>query len=647
MIPRSIQRNLSGLRQRERLLLFAWGAARWLAVVVSLLLVCIFVDWLIDRDRETPWAIRYGLVILQGIVAVVAGFVFVAWPQLRRLRDDDLALYVEDKLPAFRHRLITAVQLNRPGAQLGGTSVELVAVVTREAERQASQIAFARLADHRRLARGAALALPMLLLGAVPLSLWPEVSTALLARQTLRDVEVPRTVHLEDVTKAVWPSGDKVKLLYRVTGPNLGADLAGTVRIMPDGQASDRYALEYVKPGESGDAYYATEVPPSTLDFTYSARLADGRTRRPSRIHFVPRPVITNQEAWVRLPEFCGLRPDGSRFELPQGRGDVVGIPGAGARVAIKVQKPIASAVLEILAPETKEARPSELPGPEICTRSVNMALASDGHHAEATFELQPDESGYRIVVADSYGFTNVPPPRRGLRVVAEEPPQVFLLKDSFGVGADSDLEGIPVPVGGSIRIPYVAHGPYGLGGARVLYRALEEPKSGNDEIKPKPWVALPLPEVVPNADSGPFDPKRGVFQNTGFDQEVPFHAIASPAPETLLGRTLGGGRSFLRTGGLVERDEKGNTVPLSLKIGAKIEYCVEVFADARDAQAAPDPNREYETRRPWARSETRVTEVVTFEQFQAWGRSVADEENRLRKLDSQQRGVFSAGNNE
>ena len=36
------------------------------------------------------------------------------------------------------------------------------------------------------------------------------------------------------------------------------------------------------------------------------------------------------------------------------------------------------------------------------------------------------------------------------------------LLKDYFGPEADSDVDGIPVPLGKAIRIPYAAYGPYG-----------------------------------------------------------------------------------------------------------------------------------------------------------------------------------------
>src|SRR5262249_57953989 len=61
MIPRSIKRNLAGLRRRERFIRLVWGAGRWVAVVLVLLLVCMLIDYVIDRDRDTPWSVRYAL----------------------------------------------------------------------------------------------------------------------------------------------------------------------------------------------------------------------------------------------------------------------------------------------------------------------------------------------------------------------------------------------------------------------------------------------------------------------------------------------------------------------------------------------------------------------------------------------------------
>ena len=626
MIPRPIKRNLARLRRRERFIRLAWGACRFIALVLALLLVCALTDYIIDRDRDTPWSVRYVLFGLQALAAAAAAFFFVLLPQLRRLRDPEVALWVEDEEPQLGHRLITAVELNRPGAQTAGMSSELIAVVTREAEHMSGGVDFPRVADHRRLVWGLAVLAPVMLIALLPLLIWPELSLTLLARQALLDLDVPRLVRLDSVTEKIWPAGDKVKLVYRVTGP-VDEATVGEAIVSPEGQPRDRYELAFWKRTKDGDALFTVLLPPSTTDFTYSARLADGRTRKPDDVHFVPRPVVVKQEAWVLLPTFCGTSADGKRYEVPQGHGDVVGILGSSVRVWAQVQKPVHAAQLELLGPDHYDPQKADSEqGPEGVKRIVPLKIDPSGQEAEAVFDLRPEESGYRIVVADEYGFANVPAPWRSLRVVPEEPPQVTLLKDYFGPEADSDVEGIPVPLGKAVRIPYVCHGPYGLGQARILYRVVPKLESGNEAVEPPPWTILPLPEVTPTARLGGFDPKRGVFQKSQEFDEVPFHAVPSNDP-TMLGRQIGGGRYFLQTAGLV--DGKGQA--LQLHKGDQIEYCVEVFADR-------DPN----AGRPSARSETRVTTVVDPADWRNWLKAVLREEEQLRRLDAEQRGLFA-----
>jgi hypothetical protein len=626
MIPASIQSNLARLRRRERLICFAWGACRWLALALALLVICALTDYLIDRDRDTPWSVRYVLFGVQVIVAIIAAFAFLLGPQLRRLRDRELALWVEANAPPLGHRLITAVELNQPSARTEGMSEELIGVVTQEAQALTGPMRFASVADHRRLVWGLAVLVPIVLIALVPLLIWPTLTTTLLARQALRDVEVPRLVHLDSDTPPVLPIGEKFDLVYRVTGP-IDENSVGEVVVSPEGQPRDRYELTHWKSLNDGGALFKVAMPASTLDFTYTARLGDGRTRKADEVRFVARPVVTDQQAVVLLPAFCGTTSDGRRYEqAQQGHGDVIGIGGSSVRVAIQTSKPVRTAQLEVLGPEHYDPQKTEEEqGPERVRRTVPMMLGADGQAAMALFDLRPDESAYRVVVADEHGFVNVPAPRRTLRQVPEEPPQVTMLKDYFGQDADSDVEGIPVPLGQPIRIPYVAHGPYGLGQARILYRIVKQQESGKESVEPGPWTVLPLPEVTGRESLGHFDPKRGTFEKSSDKDEVPFHAIPSDDPR-LLGRQIGGGRVFLQTAGLV--DAKGQ--PLTLHKGDQVEYCVEVFAD-----------KNINAGRPSATSETRVTTLVDQGEWYRWLTAVLREEEQLRKLDQAQRGVF------
>ena len=642
MIPSSLRSNLAGLRRRERLLTFVWGLACWLAVVAALLLLAGFIDWLIDRQRNTPPAVHLGFLIVQAVVAGAAAIWFLVVPQIRRLRDDTLALWVEEKLPHFGHRLISAIQLNRPGAKLDGMSAELVKVVTREAESRANKVRFAQVADHRRLKWCLGVLAPLVLLAALPFLLWPELTFALLQRQALIPVEIPHSVYLESISPKVWPIGETIPIRYRVTG-EFDEDMVGELSVTPLDQRTDHYPLEFKEKDDQG-AIFGADVPTSSANVRYSARLVDGRTKLPSEMRLVPRPVVTENQAWLILPEFCGHRPDGNRYEQPQGRGDVVGILGSAVRVQFEVKNRDHQAWLVLLGPEKVETKSSEedAPVPEKAIRTIKMEIkkgsklvSEEGQTprsvdiviAEAAFDLVPGLTGYRMIVKDENGFDNKPQPRRNLLLVPEDPPQVALLRDTFGIGADFDLEGLPVLLGDRIRIPYVAFGQYGLSKAFVLYRVLKKHESGNEPAEDDPWIKLPLTEVAGNRDTGPFDPKTGVFAFTKFDQQVPFHAAPALNPNKDLGRTIGGGRFFLETKGLI--DSKGTL--LQLKSGDQIEYCVEVHA----AHRQPD------TSVPVARSETRVSTVMQLEDFNAWLRQVGKEDERVKALEAKQKGVL------
>jgi hypothetical protein len=620
MVPTTLLRPLGRLRRRERLLAFAWGAARWLAVVTVCLVVACLVDWLYDRWDDTPWRVRIGLFAAQAVIALAAAAWFLFRPFLRRLSDDRLALWVEDRHPELGHRLISALQLNRAGAEVEGMSPELIALVTREAEQQVAGRDFTAVADHRRLRRSSCIVVPLALAAAAAFVAWPEMIQALVARQLLRNGDIPRQVTLVSVSPEVWPQGEKIVLRFEAKGEPLAARPEGEVRITtPDGLV-DRYVLELESRQNDREAVYIARLPAMYEDFTYRAWLCDGRTREAGRVHYEPRPVVTAQAAWVLLPDYCGKRPDGTPFEQQQPRGDLVALKGSSARVALRTQKPLARARVEVNGKGT---------------RFFDLPLSDKRDGAEGTFPLLEGDTSYRLLVWDQYQFENIPAPQRSIRLVPEVPPQVTLLREEFPpsnaatdrlFSEDFEVDGMPVPVGGRVRIAYYCAGAYGLGRAQLVYRVLKKNAEGEDQQKKEAsrWVALPLVEVAAAPDSGPFLPRQGVFQTSGVTDQVPFHSIPSPDP-MLLGRLEGGGRFDFQTKGIP--DGEGGT--LDLQPGDQIEFFVEVF-----------PDRDPVSQRPAGRSATRVKMLVTHVQFVRWTADLLQEQRRLQDLEAMQRGV-------
>jgi hypothetical protein len=638
MILQNLRRRLGQLRSRERLLRAFWGLSRWVVLVLAALGVACLIDYGIDRLSETPQAVRWAL---SGLLAVVAvfGLAKLCRPLFARLPDDQLALWVEEKHPHLQHRLITVVQMHRESADLRGVSTTLVEVVGEEARQHTESISFPSVADHGRVKRGLLWLLPALVVAGALFAWKPALVGTLVARQFGADIEVPRRVKVEPLhAKLVRPAGERLVLEFKVQAADLDPDEVGAVWVRPTNQPTDAYELKFDRKAEDGSAIYAAEVVGANVDLEYWARVDDGRTKQASRVSIVPRPAVNEQHAKLLLPSYCGLTPNGQRYEVAQSQGDVMGIPGSTAAITIKTQKPIKKAWLQLLGP-APDATPKQADDaiPEIERRMVAMTVDKEGNSASGMFDLKADETSFRIHVEDEHGFRNQPAPRRSVRLIPEESPQVTLLRDLYlptgKVSSDVPLEdfevdGMPLVVGWPVRVIYYAAGPYGLGQAWFLYRIQKgSDSSGGESVEEEKWIRVPLVEVKGSDKTGPFDFRRGAFLYSPESQAVDFYAAPSNDPEKTIGRTQGGGRYIFHTKKAI--DLKGQ--PLAIKEGDRIEYCIEVFADKNGGRS-----------RPVARSEVRTQLFVDLAAWMRWEREVRSEETRIRQIDAKQRGLYS-----
>jgi hypothetical protein len=620
MVPPIILKRLAEVRGREKAVRLVWGLTRVLALAAGALLFACLLDWLIDLKTETPWGLRGFLLAAQGVLWIVSLGILVVRPMWAPLGDRDLALWTEDKFRELGHRLITAVELNRPGATVEGMSPELLAAATRQAEEMAQATDFARRVDLVRLKRGVGLALATAgVLGLVGAAS-PETVRVLLARQFLIDREIPRSVAVEaELAHQVRPSGEEVKLRFRAKGAVAFETLTGSIRLVPDGRPAEEYPLRFESKDGKGEATFAATIPAASVHFHYRGWLHDGRTRKGAEVTYVPRPVVQKIDAWVLLPTYVGFRPDGTPYEQYRVRGEIAGPLGSSARIQIEAQKKIVKGHLELLGRVGGEQLP------ETSLRSIPLAVGPDGRQAQGVLDIRSGETSYRVVVEDEYGFGNSTPPKRGIAIVPEEPPRVVLLPERFALPGDAlltddaEVEGMPIPLGSAIRIAYYCAHPYGLDRARLAYRVIKAAKAAEDPGAPDvPWRYLPLGEVKATAEAGPFDLRRGHFEKTGFRDQVEFHPLPSPDPDHVHGRTEGGGCFDFQSKPLA-----------GLQVGDQIELRVEVFARN---PALTEPGR----------SEVRLKAFVTQAQFLEWMSQTLQHESRIRQLESRQRGVFS-----
>ncbi len=647
--------QLSRWRTVEQLIRLAWGAGRLVAIVGIVLAFACLTDWLADRylgseswrtvlkktwffaprpaataeERwfteylrlhhhiripppqvvdETPRWLRVAMTGAQAVLAVALAFVFIVRPWRRTPRIDDLASTAEKEIPEFDHRLVTAVQLNRPTAKTRGMSKSLIAEVTREAGEIASRHNLLSLVNYTRLALAAAVALPVLALWAGFVAARPELASILLQRQMLINAEIPRTIHLKNESQDVWPTGSEVEIRYKVSG-DYDPAMVGRVRIEPDGQPEEFYDLTYAGDVEGG-AIFATKLPRSSNDLDFTARLGNGRTREAGRIRFEAPPTTTEIESWQLLPRFVGTRndkPDGPRYERQNDgakRGEVVdALPLSEVRIGAVFSKPIRVARL---VPIERGDGIRERNLPELAP----LAVSDDRTAAEWRFPTTPRMIGYRIELTDDRGFHNAVPIRRNIRMAEDRPPVVMFMPESDRHPNPTDFYGkgdprvyewgdkMPLTADGRIMVIFNAQSPQGIGQANIRYRViprgvdlaaypkeLQDIQHPRDDPKNKVFGKLTLKPVTADRNVvGPFVPELGLFQRSwqGLDEltrdrvNVEFYPFPSPVPGFVPPGLEAGGRYNFEVAALQKLMPDGTLAKLEL--GDTVELFVEVF---------------------------------------------------------------------
>src|SRR5436309_13384 len=118
----ALVRQLRRWQFRVRVIRLGWGVARWAAVVAAVLALACLTDWTWDLYADTPFVLRVVMTVGQLALAAVLAVLLVVRPWFTAPPVVDLALRAEREIPEFGHRLVTALQLNRPGARTQGMS---------------------------------------------------------------------------------------------------------------------------------------------------------------------------------------------------------------------------------------------------------------------------------------------------------------------------------------------------------------------------------------------------------------------------------------------------------------------------------------------------------------------------------------------
>ena len=708
--------KLKALQRRELLYVLFHGLARWLSLALVLLTISFVVDgwvdkwgavpnwyrhgwdalwhdawisspfpasWSVRLDRNlcevgTPLTLRVIMASVQGSILIFYAYRWLVKPYLHGIDLIQLAQRVEAHYTEYGHRLVTAIQLTHEHAQTKGMSLELIELITKEAELISARHHFVTLVRTKYLRRGLLLLIcPLVLVLTQILVYKPVPFMALMQRAVLQGVAIPRDCDLQDISLHHVGVGDEVEIRYEVTTsrPMKIDDLKGTVRFMLADQREVVADLEFREQRDSTHALFATKAPTSSVNFTYRAWLGDGRTHHYDAVYFEARPVVTIVDAWSMMPSYVPLKPDGSRYAIEQKQGDLRVYEGGRARVAISCQKPISHAELITLRFSASSSLGVEYQRLPMKIKPSAEDANRPSNYAEVEFDLFRSESGERIVgytieATDEYQFKNTVKPlrtltkidlklngffdlswserqetifspehiRRKIEILEPEPPTVVIFPERYPdpdnpVTEDDIIEGLPIPPGATITIEYVCHSPIGFPDPTPGLRGrLNSPARlkirVNDEKEER---ILPLDEVLQTPESGPYNLLRATFSNQAFMKKmekdsngIQFHGMPSSDPMYLIPRLDGGGVYFLPTKDIKKRDQDGSMK--DLEVGDRLEYWIEV----RDR-----------TGKQYGKSDPHIKEIRSIEEVLKRINEFRDSVTKLQELEKRQLGVF------
>ena len=327
------------------------GIALTAIVCIELLAVQMMADWWLDFSRAT----RGLLFLVQFAIFNAILFRYVFLPRFRPPEDEDLALRVECAHPELASRLISAIQLAKPGALSPGAAPSFALSTIEQTEALTASMDFGQWVDLRPLKKLACAGAAVLLLAAGGFYASRAVSIALLQRAFLANVEVPRKTRITFITGELTVGrGDAVLLEAAIEGIHPSR---GTLIVSGQGKKDSELEILALSTDRSK---FARTLENIQEDFSYQIRLNDAVSPI-YPVHVVPRPAANPPECEVVPPIYTGLKP------AKRSPGDLSLLAGSRLKIRALATKDLKSATLVLVGIEERRtlavdpARPREI----------------------------------------------------------------------------------------------------------------------------------------------------------------------------------------------------------------------------------------------------------------------------------------------
>jgi hypothetical protein len=447
-----LQSKLATVRRKANTVHIGTGVAAAAAIVVGAMIVTCLVDYWLGLS----YLARAVVLAIQLALAAAVLVKLAIWPVLFGPDEESLALAVEHRWPVFSSRLISSIQLVRPGALPAGAAPVFVTQLVRETEQIADSVDFGQVVPTRLLTRLAALAIAVLATGSAATAYGEQTAFDLIKRAVLvPGVEVPRKtrVHIENGDLFV-AKGDSVTLTALADGvvPSTGTITATSIAT---GQ-SQQYPID---PDPSVDDKFSRTIDNVPESFRYTVRLNDGVSAEHT-VTVVERPAVASVTVHQVYPEYTGLA------ETRHATGDLRFLAGSRMKLEIIATKPLR------LRPEAD----GKISVVHLLGGNATYPLKLDINDARRAtvevegnpaFPLPPGTKAFKVELVDETGVTSRNETEYRVDIVPDRAP-------ALAVTSPTEREML-VTTKGSIAVGFDATDDFAVAKLALKYRLIDE----------------------------------------------------------------------------------------------------------------------------------------------------------------------------
>ena len=454
-LPSAIERKLRFVRWRHALLAMTCAVAYGSAVLISLMLISMVIDWLFPfADAGMRYLLTGG-----SLTAVAGTLIVLGWHPIRQaLRWNHAADAVDEGIPVLEERWSTVASLSSVDPEeLSPLQRAMAEQVTSEAVAMDKVVVPSLALSPVSLRPAILFASCSAAILAVLLVAYPTQMSVLVTRFWSPSSRLTATQLSSESGDQLVPRGESIDLVTRLQGIPRGSGLLTVVNSTGDVQ-------EFALHPDKDDAERFTHRIRVDESLVYRVRVGDGQTEW-HHLEAIDFPEIAEVKFEIEFPDYTE-RESVERDRIPK-RMKVV--QGSMLRVAMRPVDPLKSLSLSVTHPE----RPADALGDrDEAIEAVELAVDDSGWYH---FRMQLiEDTVIRPTLVSSHGLTNQRRLFSRIDVIADKAPVARIV---------TPTEEMAVSLEETIDIEFEAHDDHGVATAElVLYDESQRDADG----KPK-----------------------------------------------------------------------------------------------------------------------------------------------------------------